>query len=53
MFIHMQSSYIFNMCIHALTNNHPDLAAAVLVIAGNHGRYCIIHHGNHIHLKVL
>lgn len=40
-------------CMLLLTNNHPNFTAAILVIAGNHGGYCVIHHGNHIHLKVL
>lgn len=40
-------------CVQLLTNNHPNFTAAILVITGNHGCYCVIHHGNHIHLKVL
>lgn len=43
--------------IHArvcsLTDNHPDFTAAIFIIAGDHGGYCVVHHGNHIHLEVL
>lgn len=40
-------------CVCSLTNNHPNFTAAIFIIAGNHGGYCVVHHGNHIHFKVL
>lgn len=36
-----------------LTNNHPNFTAAIFIIAGDHGGHCVIHHGNHVHLKFL
>jgi len=36
-----------------LTDNHAHFTAAIFVVTRYHGGHCVVHHGNHIHLKVL